>query len=95
VTWLAERFGRDGCPLHDPLALATLLDPTLVSTRRACVDIELRGSLTRGRTVAWDPADDELLAAGLALPDVRPVDVADGVDNDRFVELLLDRLSHR
>src|SRR4051794_2253690 len=84
VAWLAERFGRDGCPLHDPLALATVLDPTLVTTRRACVDIELRGSLTRGRTVAWDPSDDGLRAAGLDLPVVRPVDIADGVDNDRF-----------
>src|SRR4051794_14914030 len=90
--WVA-RFGRDGCPLHDPLALATVLDPTLVTTRRACVDIELGGSLTRGRTVAWDPSDDELPAAGLDLPVVRPVDIADGVDNDRFVGLLLDRLS--
>src|SRR3954454_1616471 len=93
VTWLAERFGRDGCPLHDPLALATLLDPSLVGTRRACAGIELRGSLTRGRPVAWDPSDDELLAAGLALPRVRPVDIADSVDNERFVDLLVDRLT--
>ena len=93
VTWLSERFGRDGCPLHDPLALATLLDPDVVSTRTACVGIELAGRLTRGRTVAWDPTDEELLVAGLALPDVRPVTIADGVDNERFLPLLLDRLT--
>jgi inosine-uridine nucleoside N-ribohydrolase len=92
VSWLAERFERDGCPLHDPLAVATMLDPTIATTRRACVDIELGGRLTRGRTVSWDPSDDELLA-GVSLPDVRPIDIVDGVDNDRFVELLLERLS--
>jgi inosine-uridine nucleoside N-ribohydrolase len=93
VTWLGERLGRDGCPLHDPLALATLLDPDVVSTRSACVDIELTGRLTRGRTLAWDPAEEELMVAGLPLPDVRPVTIADRVHNDRFLPLLLDRLT--
>jgi inosine-uridine nucleoside N-ribohydrolase len=93
VTWLSERFGRDGCPLHDPLALAALLDPTLIGTRRAAVGIELRGALTRGRVVAWDPQDDELLAAGLDLPPTRPVEIADHVDGERFVAFLLERLT--
>lgn len=93
VSWLAERFGLDGCPLHDPLAMATLIDPTLVTTRTACVDIELRGSLTRGRTVSWAPHDDWSLEAALALPDVRPVQIADGVDDARFQALLLARLT--
>jgi inosine-uridine nucleoside N-ribohydrolase len=93
VVWLSERFGRDGCPLHDPLAVATLLDPDVVSTRSACLDIELAGRLTRGRTVAWDPAGEELEVAGMPLPDVRPVSVADGVHHERFLPLLLDRLT--
>jgi inosine-uridine nucleoside N-ribohydrolase len=93
VTWLAKRFGRDGCALHDPLALAAVLDPEVLTTRTACVDIELHGTLTRGRTVAWDPDDDETLQSGLSLPRVRPATIADGVDNDRFMPLLLDRLT--
>jgi inosine-uridine nucleoside N-ribohydrolase len=93
VTWYAERFGRDGCALHDPLAFATLVDPDVITRRRACVGIELHGTLTRGRTVAWDPDNDELLSAGLRLPPVRPVDIASDVDNDRFMPLLLDRLT--
>jgi purine nucleosidase len=36
---------------HDPLAVATALDPQLVSTRPATVDVELTGALTRGMTV--------------------------------------------
>ncbi len=93
VAWLAERFGRDGCPLHDPLALAAVLDPGVITTRTACVDIELHGTLTRGRTVAWDGDDEETLQSGLHLPEVRAATVADGVDNDRFLPLLLDRLT--
>ena len=92
VTWQGESFGRPGCALHDPLALAALIDPSVISTRVACVDIELRGALTRGRTIAWNPSDAELLYADLALPDVRTVTIADDVDNSRFMPLLLDRL---
>jgi inosine-uridine nucleoside N-ribohydrolase len=93
VTWMAEAFGLDGCALHDPLALATVVDPTLVSTRTATVGVELHGTLTRGRMVAWDSNDLELLQAGLQLPtSVRPVTIATRVDNSRFMPLLLDRL---
>ena len=38
--------------LHDPLAAAVALDPDLVRTRPATVDVELTGTLTRGMTVA-------------------------------------------
>jgi purine nucleosidase len=95
VKWLGERFGRDGCPLHDPLALAAVLDPEVVRTRTATVDMELHGAVTRGRVVAWDASDPEALSAGLHLPDSRPVTIADGVDHERFMSLLLDRLCRR
>ncbi|WP_255065004.1 nucleoside hydrolase [Mycolicibacterium arenosum] len=38
--------------LHDPLAAAVALDPDLVRYRRAPIDVELTGTLTRGMTVA-------------------------------------------
>jgi inosine-uridine nucleoside N-ribohydrolase len=93
VTWLAERFGREGCPLHDPLALAALLDPDVIRTRSRAADIELRGRLTRGRTVAWDATNDELMQIVVPVPEERPIDIAYDVDNDRFMPLLLDRLT--
>jgi inosine-uridine nucleoside N-ribohydrolase len=93
VAWLGERFHRDGCPLHDPLALAALVDPSVITRRVASVGMELRGTLTRGRVVAWDPGDDELLDAGLDLPATRPVQIAGGVDGSRFMDLLLGRLA--
>jgi inosine-uridine nucleoside N-ribohydrolase len=93
VNWLMQDFGLDGCALHDPLALATVIDPTLVQRRTASVGVELHGSLTRGRLVAWDPHDGEILQAGLQLPtSVRAAAIATEVDNERFMALLLDRL---
>ncbi|KFI94454.1 nucleoside hydrolase [Bifidobacterium stellenboschense] len=77
-----------GMPLHDPLAAAVALDPTLVST----FDVALRaetatGDFTgvRGRTTG-DPV-------GLVTPDAPRVHVALGVDADRFVGEFTDRLA--
>jgi inosine-uridine nucleoside N-ribohydrolase len=91
VQYQAERFDRDGCPLHDPLALAAILDPEVITTRTAYADIELGGRLTRGRSVAWGSADEGMLTVN-DMPDIRPVEIASGVDNDRFLPFLLDRL---
>lgn len=38
--------------LHDPLAAAVALDPTLIRTRAATVGVELTGTLTRAMTIA-------------------------------------------
>ena len=48
----AEEYGIAGSAMHDPLALAVVFDPTLVTTRCLPVDVETRGELTRGKTVA-------------------------------------------
>ncbi len=49
------RTGRRFLIMHDPLAVAVALDPTLVETRRAAVDVETAGRLTTGATVVdWD-----------------------------------------
>jgi purine nucleosidase len=78
------RLGMPGFPLHDPLAVAVALDPSLVVTRRARVDVETEGALTRGHTVA----------------DLRPaspsgdVDVCLEVDTERFLTLFLEVLRH-
>ena len=45
-----EVYGMEGGPLHDPLAVASLLDPTLLTTRPMNVRIELRSSDSYGRT---------------------------------------------
>jgi purine nucleosidase len=38
--------------LHDPLAVAAAIDPSLIVTQRATVEVETTGTLTSGMTVA-------------------------------------------
>jgi inosine-uridine nucleoside N-ribohydrolase len=46
-----ERYGWDGSPIHDAVAVAHVLDLGLVETVPYRVDIETSSELTRGRTV--------------------------------------------
>jgi purine nucleosidase len=56
--------------LHDPLAAAVALDPQVVDTRQATVDVELTGTLTRGMTVTdwsgrWGRKPNALIGVGV------------------------------
>jgi purine nucleosidase len=75
--------GFYGAFIHDPLALAAALDPTLVRTEPLTVDVELGGRLTTGETVA-----DWRRVWG------RPpnVDVAVEADTARFMALFIERV---
>jgi purine nucleosidase len=69
--------------LHDPLAAVAALDPELLDTRPATVDVELTGTLTRGMTVTdwsgrWGRKPNALIGVG--------VDPA--AFFDRFVEMV-------
>jgi purine nucleosidase len=69
--------------MHDPLALAVALDPTLVETRRATVDVETAGRLTTGATVVdWRGQWGRLANA----------EVAVGVDAERFGRLFAEAM---
>lgn len=46
-----ETQGFDAPPVHDPCAVAYVIDPSVMTTRAAPVDIELSGALTTGMTV--------------------------------------------
>ncbi|MEQ3551512.1 nucleoside hydrolase [Pseudonocardia nematodicida] len=83
--------GNDGCRLHDPLAVALLLDPDLVETEERVVDVQVDG-LTRSRPIGWRPGS-LVLHAGLDVPDRAPVRVVTGVDNARLVDLVVDTLT--
>ncbi|MET3290296.1 UNVERIFIED_CONTAM: purine nucleosidase [Brevibacillus sp. OAP136] len=57
LTFRLEAYAKsngitDGSPLHDPLAVAVALDPTLVETERLHVAIECKGSVSAGATIA-------------------------------------------
>jgi len=45
-----EVFGWDGGPLHDPLTIAYLIDPSVVKTRLMNVQIDIKSEQSYGRT---------------------------------------------
>ena len=77
-------FGFDGAPLHDALAVAHLIKPEVIKTRRLNVEIETDGELTRGRTVA-----DVYGITGKTAN----TEVALEVDNDLFKEILIQAIT--
>src|SRR5208337_1965174 len=66
---MEKRQGQRFLIMHDPLAVAAALDPSLVETRRAAVDVETGGRLTTGAPTAdwrsqWGrPANSEVAAS--------------------------------
>jgi purine nucleosidase len=78
--------GMAGCGLHDPLAVAVAEDPTLASTERMFVDVELHGELTRGQTIA----DRRLTAVAL-----HNADVCMDIDRPRFLANFLAAVKGR
>jgi inosine-uridine nucleoside N-ribohydrolase len=48
----AESSGYQGAAMYDPLAVGTVIDPTLVTLKDMHVDVETKGEFTRGETVA-------------------------------------------
>ena len=77
------RRGRVGAPLHDPCAIAYLLNPELFGGRSCHVAIETRGEHTLGRTVVdW---------SGRTLHPPNAL-VINEIDADGFFSLLTERL---
>ncbi len=73
-----ERYGWDGSPIHDALAVAVAIEPTLVRTQHVHVRIHTDDA-NRGRTeiIEGEPPNAQ---------------VALDVDADRFLELLCSRI---
>jgi inosine-uridine nucleoside N-ribohydrolase len=81
-----ERNGFRTPILHDPLAVATLVDPSLVTFEERAVDVALEGRL-RGCTPTRKPAGPH----GEAVPAPR-ARIAAGVDAARFGSFFLERI---
>ncbi|HET6530229.1 MAG TPA: nucleoside hydrolase [Actinoplanes sp.] len=73
-------FGFPHPPVHDPVAVAAVLDPSLVTTVAAPVAVELAGTYTRGATVVDLHRRTDLPAQ---------VDVAVDLEVDAFWRLLI------
>ncbi len=79
-----ERYGWDGSPIHDAVAVAHVALPGLVRTEAFRVDVETSSELTRGRTVA----DLHGLSG-------RPPNAEVGleIDRARFVDLIVEAVA--
>lgn len=87
MTFFAKTYravhGMDAPPLHDPITVAHLIDPELLTCVEAPVTIETSGAHTAGATVV------DLHGVTEALPNAC---VAVGIDADRFFGLVLEAL---
>jgi inosine-uridine nucleoside N-ribohydrolase len=84
VQFHRRRYGWDGAPVHDAVAVAHVFDGELLTTEHDGVVVDTGPELSRGRTHAdrsgvsdWE----------------RNCHVAVGIDADRFRELLIARIS--
>lgn len=77
------RYQRQGhTNLHDPLAVASLLQPDLLTWTPALIDVELNSRFAAGATFMRAPAEGETTA----------IEVAVGVDAARFEAFAAERL---
>jgi inosine-uridine nucleoside N-ribohydrolase len=77
-----ERYGWNGAPVHDAMALAHVVVPGLVTTVERNVEIDCESQLCRGRTVVdlWQRTGNAANAR-----------VATDVDAEAFLDLLIGR----
>ena len=78
-----QRYRFDGAPIHDAMAVAHVIDPTLVTTLECNISIETESQFCDGRTVV-----DRWLVTDLP----RNAHAGLDVDADRFLELLVERI---
>ena len=71
----------DACALHDPLAVAAVIDPELLRTELLKCDVVASQGLTRGMMLAHALEPDDAWA---------PINVANSVNTKRFVTLFLE-----
>jgi purine nucleosidase/pyrimidine-specific ribonucleoside hydrolase len=78
-----QRYGWDGAPIHDAVAMAYVIDASLLEVERRGVVIDTGGELSRGRTnvdrwskLGWEPN------CGVAV----------GVDSERTLDLIIERI---
>ena len=76
-------FGLNGAPIHDALAVAAVIDPSVIITKFLNVQVEVLSKLTRGATVV------DIYGATGKSPNT---DVALEVDTPKFVGFMLDSI---
>jgi purine nucleosidase len=97
---LSAKFGGEGTPMHDPLAMGVAIDPSFVKTRHMRVEVETRGEFTRGATVGNRHnivEHNELQGDRWVMTGIDRVEpnawVAVEVDAERFMSFFIERLA--
>ncbi|MES2255283.1 MAG: nucleoside hydrolase [Pseudomonadota bacterium] len=97
---------RSGPNMHDSLALASFLDPSLLKWKPYYVDVETTGELTAGETLGYRPNEAGLRGSAPTLAGTKTstmlrdkfvpnANVAIDVDSARFFNLLIGRLASK
>ena len=84
IHWFIDNLGWNGGQIFDACAVAVLIEPSILETKLVNVDIELNGTLTRGRTVA------DMVGYHKKTPNV---DVGVTIDRQQFMQILFDGLT--
>jgi purine nucleosidase len=102
---LNRKAGNASGPnMHDSLALASFLDPSLLKWKQYYVDVETTGELTAGETLGYRPNEAGLRGSAPTLAGTKTstmlrdkfvpnANVAIDVDSARFFNLLIGRLA--
>ena len=101
-----ERGYLVGPNMHDSLALASFLDPSLLKWKPYYVDVETTGELTAGETLGYRPNEAGLRGSAPTLAGTKTstmlrdkfvpnANVAVDVDSARFFNLLIGRLASK
>jgi len=77
------RAGAEAFHLHDPLAVAAVIDPDLVRKERLSISVETQEGERYGQTSGY---------AGEGAPDGPMMEVCLGVKSEKFLEFFLSRL---
>ncbi|MCX6089311.1 MAG: nucleoside hydrolase [Candidatus Atribacteria bacterium] len=75
-----EYLQKDGSWMHDALALAFVIDRSLVETKKLRVDIETRGICTTGLTLVTDKKESANTEVGIS------------VYGERFIQMFMERV---
>jgi inosine-uridine nucleoside N-ribohydrolase len=100
MTHVRQTNPTGGPAMHDSLAVATFIDPTVVTLQELLVEVETAGVFTAGETVGYRQAPvrrSAPMASETARGDSAPIfqpnaKVALEVDAERFLRMLVERI---
>jgi pyrimidine-specific ribonucleoside hydrolase len=79
-----DRYGWDGPPIHDAVAVAWLVRPDLIEARRLHVRVDTSDGPERGRTIGTEPAGAEVPANA---------EVGTRVDREGLMDLMVEAVA--